>query len=111
MKLRYTPSAIADLQEIQSYISNTLHNPIAANRIMQSILENCGYLKDHPALGMSLSEKTGESTDLRYLLCGRYLALYRIEDGFISVARILDGRTDYMRILFAQEPGKSNMQY
>ena len=102
MKLRYTPAAIADLQEIQSYISGTLHNPMAADRIVKSILENCGYLKAHPALGMSLSEKTGENTDLRYLLCGQYLALYRVEDGFISVARILNGRTDYMRILFGQ---------
>ena len=110
MKLRYTPPAIADLQEIQSYISNALHNPAAANRIIKLILENCAHLKLHPALGMSLSEKTGENTDLRYLLCGQYLALYRIEDDFISVARILSGRTDYMRILFDQEPEKHNIQ-
>lgn len=100
MKIKYTPAAIADLQELKDYISKTLHNQKAAQRITKSILDQCSNLKTHPQLGMSLAAKTGVDTDLRYLICEHYLAMYRVEGDLILIARILDGRTDYMRVLF-----------
>lgn len=100
MKIKYTPAAIADLQELKDYISKALHNPKAAQRITKSILDQCSNLKTHPQLGMSLSAKTGVDTDLRYLICEHHLAMYRVEGDLILIARILDGRTDYMRVLF-----------
>ncbi|MBQ7872202.1 MAG: type II toxin-antitoxin system RelE/ParE family toxin [Oscillospiraceae bacterium] len=100
MKLKYTPQALNDLQELKTYIGKTLHNVRAARRITKSILDSCGRLKEHPQLGMSLEAKTGIETDLRYLLCEKHLALYHVEDDLILVVRILDGRSDYLRILF-----------
>lgn len=100
MKIKYTPAAIADLQEMKDYISKTLHNPKAANRITKSIMDHCANLKAHPQLGISLAAKTEEDTDLRYLVCERHLAMYRVEGDLILIARILDGRTDYMKVLF-----------
>ena len=100
MTLRYTPEAIRDLQETKHYISKVLCNPKAAARITKSILDSCGNLKNHPHLGMSVEAKTGHPTDLRYLICEMHIAFYRIEGNTISVARILDGRQDYLRILF-----------
>lgn len=100
MRIQYTPAAIADLQEMKAYISKTLHNPKAAYRITRNILDCCAHLKEHPQMGMSLSAKIGLDTDLRYLVCEQHLAMYRVEGDFILIARILDGRTDYMRVLF-----------
>lgn len=104
MKLRYTPEAISDLQEIKCYIKNTLHNPIAALRISKAILAACSSLKSFPKMGMSIESKAGFETDLRMLTCESWVAVYRIEDesGMISVARIMDARQDYMRILFGE---------
>ena len=102
MKLKYTPEAIRDLQETKTYISKVLHNPKAAERITRNILNQCGRLKDHPNLGMSLSAKLDYETDLRYLICENHIAIYRIADDWIMVVRVLDGRTDYLRILFHQ---------
>ena len=51
-------------------------------------------------LGMRLSAKTGRETDLRYIICEKYLVFYRVDETTISVIRILDGRMDYLRILF-----------
>lgn len=102
MKIKYTPAAIADLQEMKDYISKTLHNPKAAQRIAKSIMDNCANLKSYPQLGMSLAAKTGSDTDLRYLVCEQQLAIYRVEGDLILIARILDGRTDYMRVLFKE---------
>lgn len=104
MKLRYTPEAISDLQEIKRYIKNTLHNPTAALRISKAILAACSSLKSFPKMGMSIESKAGFETDLRMLTCENWVAAYRIEDesGMISVARIMDARQDYMRILFGE---------
>ncbi|MDO5401017.1 MAG: type II toxin-antitoxin system RelE/ParE family toxin [Eubacteriales bacterium] len=99
MILRYTPAAIADLQETKTYISKVLHNPRAARRIALDVLNRCALLKEHPLLGMSLAAKTGEDTDLRYLLCEQHIAFYRVEGELILIARILDSRTDYMQLL------------
>lgn len=104
MKLRYTPEAISDIQEIKRYIQHTLHNPTAAARIAKAILDTCSSLKTFPQMGMSVQSKTGFETDLRMLPCENWIAVYRIEpdSDAVSVARIIDGRQDYMRILFGE---------
>ena len=111
MKLRYTPEALCDLQEIKRYIKSELHNPTAANRITKAILDGCGQLKQFPKMGVSIGAKTGYETDLRMLVVESYIALYRIETETVSVGRIINARQDYIRILFgevtppAKEPG------
>ena len=102
MKLRYTPQAIRDLREIQTYIADILHNLPAARRIAKEILDACAALKRFPELGRSIHEKTGFETDLRMLVCGKQIALYRIDADCdtVSVARIVHARQDYIRILF-----------
>ena len=100
MKLKYTPEAIADLQNTKAHISDVLHNPKAAKRISKQILDMCGSLKEPPNLGISLKAKMDVDTDLKYLICENHLAFCRIEDDWVMVVRILDGRTDYMRMLF-----------
>ncbi len=103
MTIRYTPEALNDLRETKSYIRKVLKNPKAAARISRAILDACAQLKNHPELGMSLEARIGTPSDLRYLICEKYIALYRIDENTISVARILDGRQDYMHILFGEE--------
>lgn len=102
MKLRYTPQAIGDLQKIQTYIGDTLKNPKAALRIVQKILHACDRLTVFPFSGVSFQEKTGYETNLRVLFCENYLALYRVDEKFVSVARILDARQDYCALLFEE---------
>ena len=100
MKLRYTPEAISDLQSIKQYIKSTLRNPTAAARITKMILDNCASLKSFPESGSSISALTGYETDIRMLICENYIALYRVDDDMVSVARIIHAKQDYMRILF-----------
>ena len=98
---RYTPAAREDLRELHGYIARELQNPAAADRTVLSVLESCSRLKEQPLMGPELSRRIGRTTDLRYLICGKRIAFYRIEHDVISVLRILDGRTDYLRILFS----------
>ncbi len=99
MKLRYTPEAVRDLEEIRDYIVTVLRNPIAAKRITKMILENCGTLKQFPESGVSLSVTTGYETTLRMLVCENYVAVYRIDENAVSIARIINSRQNYMRFI------------
>lgn len=102
MILRYTPQARQDLYEIRDYIKNELDNPKASAGIVERILKGCSNLKSNPNLGMDLSVKIGRETDLRYLILSNYIAIYRVEKSSVSIIRIMDGRTDYLRFLLSE---------
>lgn len=104
MRLRYTPEAVSDIRELRRYIKHTLRNPVAAERISNAILRACSSLKTFPNLGVSVEGRTGFATDLRMLFCENWIAVYRIEpdSDVVSIARILDGRQDYIHILFGE---------
>ena len=109
MKLRYTPEALRDLQEIKRYIKSEIHKPTAANRITKAILDGCAQLKQFPEMGVSIGAKTGYETDLRMLVVESYIDLYRIETETVSVGRIINARPDYIRIL-KRYPWKGNVR-
>ena len=97
MKLRFTPEALNDLAVIKQYIRKDLESPIAVGKIISGILASCSLLKKQPRLGMELSKRIDRETDYRYLISGNYIVFYRIENNSISVYRIIDARTDYIR--------------
>ena len=102
MILRYTPRARQDLHEIKDYVKNELVNPQAAARIAERILKGCSNLKSNPNLGLDLSSKIEQKTDLRYLFLSNYIAIYKVENNMVSIIRIMDGRTDYLRYLLSE---------
>ena len=99
MKLRYTPEALFDLAEIKQYIKEDLDSPMAASKIVSGITTSCSLLKEQPRLGMELSNLIDRETDYRFLISGNYIVFYRIEGNSISVYRIVDSRTDYIRTI------------
>ena len=99
-KLHITPAAANDLAEIKAYISLELYHPQAAPRIVKSITHDLRHLQQNPHLGFSVSAKIGRGNDLRALLSGNYFLFYRVKGETIQVARVLDGRQDYLRVLF-----------
>ena len=102
-KVRLTPEAAADLVGIKTYISETLGNPIAAVGTIQRITKSLRILETHAEAGPSLEAKSEYKTNLRFLVCGNYIAIYRIEGDCTSIARVLNSRQDYMRVLFSRD--------
>lgn len=100
MDLRYTPEASNDLDPIHDHITLNSNSPDAAERRIASILKKCSLLKDQLYMGASLSAKTERSTDMRFLVCGRYIAFCKIHIGVISIIRIMDSRMDYIDVIF-----------
>lgn len=103
MKVTYKSLALRDIEEKRAYLKDVLKNPSAAQKLVASILRAVSLLADNPGMGTTLRSRFEVDTDLRYLIVSKQLVFYRIEeDGHISVTRVLDGRQDYMAILFEE---------
>ena len=102
-KVFISPEAARDLSQIKQYISTELKNRSAANRIVGSILKDLRELGRYPEQGPSIEALTGFQTGLQMLSCGKQIALYKIEKEAVFVARIIDARQDYLRVLFGDD--------
>ncbi len=101
MKITYKSLTLRDIEEKRAYLTDTLKNPSAAQKLVTSILRAVSLLADNPRMGTLLNSRFEVDTDLRYIVVSKQLVFYRIvDDEYISVTRILDGRQDYMAILF-----------
>ena len=101
MKLRYTPAAMLDLQEIRDYIQDVLMNPDAAANVISQIAASCAKLKEQPYMGIELRKKLGRELDGWCMIAGKYIVIYEVDEA-VSVLRVLDTRTDYLRILLSE---------
>ncbi len=102
-KVLFSPEAAKDLAEIKQYISKELKNPAAAKKTVQTITKELRTLTRFPEAGPSVEALTGYATNLRFFICGKHIALYRIEDKTVYIARVVDPRQDYLRILFGDD--------
>ena len=99
-KIRLSPTALLDLQQIKEYIEKTLSNPIAANNTIKRIIKDYSLLEQSPFMGVSLSTKVSFPTDYRFLISGKYIIFYKIDEEFVSIYRILYGKRDYLKVIF-----------
>ncbi len=103
MKLVFRPAALRDLQETAGYIETTLGNPAAAKKLKKTVLETCSLLKKQPYMGPALRGRFEElDTELRYFVAAKQLIFYEVQSKQVEVVRILDGRMDYLAILFGE---------
>ena len=76
---------------------------MAAKRIVSAISKRLRILETYPEAGPSVAALTGEDTDIRLLSCDKHIAMYRISGSTIHVARIVNARQDYMRLILGIE--------
>lgn len=101
MRIEYKRAALLDLQQTQDYIANTLKNKTAAQKLVSSVLHDISRLADNPRMGTALNSRFDIDSDLRFIVVAKQLVFYQIiDDTLISIVRILDGRRDYISILF-----------
>lgn len=99
-KIRYTPVAVDDIDEIFSYISQD--NIVAAEKMLQKLDERIAKLAEFPNMGSILSDEeyTMIKRGYRFIVVHPYLVFYRIIDNIVIIHRILHSRRDYLRELF-----------
>ena len=103
-KIKYSPAAIRDLEQIGDYITMDLKNPISALNTVNHIQDAVDKLADAPHIGSPLSARYENVGDYRYLVCKGYLVFYREQADVVYIDRILYGRRDYLNILFGKLP-------
>lgn len=90
-----------DLNDILSYISNTLHEPTIAKKLYNEIKENFSNLKSMPHRHKIVNEEPYRSIGMRMLLIENYIAFYVVneERKTVHIFRILYNRRDWQQIL------------
>jgi len=99
-KIKYTPAAVDDLDEIFSYISK--ENVASAEIMLEKISNGIARLTEFPNMGSVLSDEeyTLIQHGYRFIVVQPYLIFYRIINRAVIIHRILHGRRDYLRELF-----------
>lgn len=101
MRVYFKKTAIDDINAACDYIRDVLKNRSAARRLASTIFDAAMLLEDNPYMGAALSGKLPAEADLWFLIVSKQLIFYRVvEDDHIEVTRVLDGRQDYVTILF-----------
>jgi toxin ParE1/3/4 len=104
-KIELTPKAVEDLQEIKSYITDTLQNPQAAVNTVQKIIDCYEQLADQCKIGTQLETVIHLPNKYRFLVSGNYLIFYTIDASSVKIVRILYGKRDYVKVLFSNTEG------
>ena len=98
MKVRLTPEAKADLEDIGDRIAE--RNPARAVTYVQELRERATRIGEFPHAGPSRPQ-WGEG--IRIAVHGKYLIVYRVCDETVQVLRVVHGARD-LDALFKAEP-------
>lgn len=98
-KIRFTPQAVADLEETKRYLSDDLCNPQAAAALVALVFEKIRGLASLPKAGARLWTESAAFSPYRFIQCKNYLVFYRTEGKFVSIIRILYAKRDYLGLL------------
>jgi len=97
-KLKILKLAQHELEEI-ALIHMELVGTESARRVTDRIHNALQKLQSHPHMGVLCSNKLLPLEDYRMLICDHYLCIYRLIDQTVYVYHIVDGRTNYPRLL------------
>jgi len=97
--VRFTPQAIADLEEIKRYISDVLFNPQAAVELVELVFDKIRAITSTPQMGARLRTDIPILNTYRFIPCKNYLVIYRTEEKSVAIIRILYARRDYLGLL------------
>ena len=106
--IHYTIESSRDLDGIWDYIVSELQNPSAAENVVNRIMDDVDRLEYHALIGTPLSSVADVDGDYRFLVSGNYMVFYRANGNDIYIDRVLYGRRDYLRILFADNQSGTN---
>jgi toxin ParE1/3/4 len=98
MILRINPIVVQDLKAIKAYIGED--NPEAAIKTIEAIYERFENLTAFPGIGSELSKRVSFPTDYKYIIYGEYITLYKVDEEFVCIYRVLNRRQDITSALF-----------
>lgn len=100
-RIRYTPLAFDDLNEIDTYISETLCNEAAAERLLDEIEHSVNQLKQFPYIGSEVEDSYLAAKGYRKLVVSNYLVFHLVNEQAkeIVIMRVIYGAREYHNLL------------
>ena len=71
----------------------------SAEEITDKLLDTIALLAEQPYMGAFHPDPFLAEHQYRKLICGKYVCIYKVIDQTVYVYRIVDGRTDYPKLL------------
>lgn len=100
-RIRFTPLAFDDLNETDAYISETLCNEAAAQRLLKEMEESVNQLKQFPRIGSEVEDAYLASKGYRKLVVDNYLIFHLINEAQreVVIMRVIYGAREYRNLL------------
>ena len=96
LKLRINPLVVKDLKEIRNYIAED--NPQKAVEVIEEIYGKFENVQLFPGMGADLSKRVHFRTDYKYVVWNDYVIIYRADEEFVEIYRIINRYQDITRI-------------
>ena len=98
-KLAYLHPAETDILGIVRFHFEQV-GPASAREVYRSIREQIGRLQDFPMLGPIHPDPELAALNYRKLVLTKtYVAVYRLIDDTVTIYRVVNGKTDYPKLL------------
>ena len=95
----YLRPALEDMEEIVKFHISEVGSA-SAREIYADMRRKLGLLADFPLMGQTHPDPVLAQAGYRKLVLTRtYVAVYHIIDGVVTIYRVVNGRTDYPRLL------------
>lgn len=98
-KIRYSPTAIRDLDRVWAEVCEASAEPETASRYVDDLMNRIAEKREFPKSGSPLYYE-GSFTGYYFVVFKAYMAFYRVRNDCIFVDRVVFGRSDYMRTIF-----------
>lgn len=96
--LKILTPALRELEEI-ALLHMDLVDLESARKITDRILDALELLREQPGMGIACRDRILREQGYRMLICGRHICVYRVIAETVYVYHIVDGRTNYPRLL------------
>lgn len=91
-------AAWQDLDKIADYHLKMV-GAASAERMTDKILDTVSLLAEFPYMGARHPDPELAKREYRKILCDDYVAVYKVIDSTVYVYRIVNGKTDYPKLL------------
>ena len=98
-RLRYSPQAQLDLDEIFDYFADELGNPEKGESVVSGILAAARKIPGRATRFPLVGPLPFTTDEYRFSQVGSYVIFFRAEDEVVFVDRVLNNRRDYTSLL------------
>ena len=98
-RLRYSPQAQLDLDEIFDYFADELGNPEKGESVVSGILAAARKIPGRPTRFPPVGSLPFTADEYRFSQVGSYVIFFRVNGETVFVDRVLNNRRDYTSLL------------